>query len=214
MSYVDLYCERVEPGLLSEPANALSNIAIVVAAWFAWQYARQRNEQTAGILLLVALIVAFGLGSGLFHTFANVTTRVLDAVPIAAFVAAYLWIYVHRVLGGARVISTVCVMVFVVAAIFARQFPELLNGSIIYAPALLLAVAGGLVHSVRCRYERFSLLGAAGVFVLALVFRTMDNPVCESFPLGTHFLWHLLNAAAIYLAMRALIVGLQSRSPA
>jgi hypothetical protein len=84
----------------------------------------------------------------------------------------------------------------------------LLNGSLIYVPALFLVVGLGLVHLLQAKNARYDLLAAAGVFVVALFFRTIDNMVCAEFPLGTHFLWHVLGALASYLAMRALIANL------
>jgi hypothetical protein len=47
---------------------------------------------------------------------------------------------------------------------------------------------------------------ATGVFVLSFIARTLDMPVCPAFPLGAHFLWHLLNAILLYLLMRAAIL--------
>ena len=34
---VDGYCERTGPGYWSEPLNALSNAAFLVAAWASWR---------------------------------------------------------------------------------------------------------------------------------------------------------------------------------
>jgi hypothetical protein len=48
------------------------------------------------------------------------------------------------------------------------------------------------------------LPAAAAVFSLAIVARSLDWTV--PFPLGTHFLWHLLNGVVLYLAMRAWIL--------
>ena len=36
--------------------------------------------------------------------------------------------------------------------------------------------------------------GGAGLLVVSLTFRTLDEPLCAAIPLGTHFLWHILNA--------------------
>jgi hypothetical protein len=49
---------------------------------------------------------------------------------------------------------------------------------------------------------------AAAVFVAALSFRTIDSNICAAFPTGTHFMWHVLAAAAVYLAMRAFTASL------
>jgi hypothetical protein len=35
-------------------------------------------------------------------------------------------------------------------------------------------------------------LGAA-ILVTSLTFRTLDGPLCQIVPFGTHFLWHVLN---------------------
>jgi hypothetical protein len=40
----------------------------------------------------------------------------------------------------------------------------------------------------------------------ALGFRTYDLAVCASFPLGTHFLWHMFNSLGAFLTIFALIV--------
>ena len=91
---------------------------------------------------------------------------------------------------------------------FARQFPGILNGSLIYAPALVLVLLLGIFHWSRALAERRTLLASTGVFVAALFFRTVDSKVCTGFQIGTHFMWHVLAAAALYLAMRALIANL------
>jgi len=49
---------------------------------------------------------------------------------------------------------------------------------------------------------------AAAVFVAALSFRTIDSNIYAAFPTGTHFMWHVLAAAAVYLAMRAFTASL------
>jgi len=64
-----------------------------------------------------------------------------------------------------------------------------------------------LYHWLAGKREPVLLLAAAAGFCLALVFRTIDLWVCPCWPLGTHFLWHLLNGSVVYLAMRGLIVN-------
>jgi len=46
---------------------------------------------------------------------------------------------------------------------------------------------------------------AAGLFALSVMLRTLDRSLCGGFPLGTHFLWHLLNAVLLYLLLTGLI---------
>lgn len=65
----------------------------------------------------------------------------------------------------------------------------------------------GLYHWGARKRELWLLLGTAGVFCAALVFRTVDRGLCAQWPLGTHFLWHLLNGLVAYLAMRSLVAN-------
>ena len=69
----------------------------------------------------------------------------------------------------------------------------------------------GVFHARHSAAGRFLLLAAAGVFGIALVFRTLDQEVCPVFPIGTHFLWHSLTGLAAYLMMCCLILSRASR---
>jgi hypothetical protein len=69
-------------------------------------------------------------------------------------------------------------------------------------------------HARERRAARFTLLAAAGVYLAALFFRTIDNEVCTVLPIGTHFLWHILIGLVTYLAMRPLILSIAPRARA
>jgi len=99
------------------------------------------------------------------------------------------------------------VLTYLLAAIVGRQFPHILNGSLIYAPAILLLLILGIYHAATRRIERYVLLGAAGVFIVSLTCRTVDGIICPYFPLGTHFLWHVCNAIVLYLILRGFLVN-------
>ena len=43
MGYIDVYCERVGPGLWAEPVNALTNAAFFLAGWLLWRNARRTD---------------------------------------------------------------------------------------------------------------------------------------------------------------------------
>lgn len=43
------------------------------------------------------------------------------------------------------------------------------------------------------------------VFTASLFFRTVDMAFCSFIPLGTHFLWHCLNAYLLYRLLGLLI---------
>ena len=66
-----IYCERLGPGLLAEPFNAVSNGSFLIAAWAAWTLARGTGGLSAGLRVLIALAASVGIGSGLWHTLAT-----------------------------------------------------------------------------------------------------------------------------------------------
>ena len=208
----DLYCERLGPGLWAEPLNAVTNLAFFLAAWAAWSLGRRVYALSPGTRLLVALIIAIGVGSALFHTFATPWARLLDTGSILLFQISYLWLYGRRIATLSAALTAGLLTLFVVAAYAARQFPHVFNGSLIYAPAVVVIVGLGVYHAWTRTAARRSVLAAAAVFLLAVVFRMMDRAVCPVFPFGTHFLWHLLIPVALYFLMRGLLLNMAHTS--
>ena len=205
---VDLYCERLGPEFWSEPVNALTNLSFVVAAIALWHQARRHDSLTPQIWLLLGLVFTIGVGSGLFHTFATRWAQIADVLPILLLQLVFLWIYGHRIMQVSITRLVILTTLYLVAAYLGRQFPQLLNGSLIYAPALLLLVGLGIYHYRHAGNHRSGLLWACGVFLLSLFFRSIDLAVCDTLPLGTHFLWHVLNGVVAYLAVYSLIMNL------
>lgn len=204
---VDIYCERLGTGLWAEPLNALTNLAFIAAAWFIWLLASRRDALSARALLLAVLVATVGVGSGLFHTFANTLTMWLDIIPILVFQLVFLWLYFRDLIGMPRAHAAGALVVFLAAALGAEFFPEVLNGSLVYVPALIVLVILGIYHYRRRMAERVLMLIAAGVFIVSLIFRTMDTAVCPNVPFGTHFLWHVCNAIVLYAVSRAYLMN-------
>jgi len=205
---IDIYCERLGSGFWAEPVNALTNIAFLLAAWLVWRRARQLQVLSFEVRLMIALMALIGVGSGIFHTFATGWARVIDILPILLFQLTYLFVYLHRLI-QIRLASTMGILaLYLIAAIVGRQFPHILNGSLIYAPTLLVLSLLGIHHLAAQRKEPYVLLAAVGVFILSLTCRTFDMAICPYFPLGIHFMWHILNSVALYLLMRGYLVNI------
>jgi hypothetical protein len=201
-AYVDQYCERTAPGLWGEPLNAVSNLGFFITAWAIWRLTRRAGPATAGtVRWLLALSVAVGAGSTLFHLTAEAWSRTLDISLIVLFELVFFWRYLRAAVGMSAGVAAGVLVVFAAVVGYSLQFSGLLHGSVIYVPALAGMVGLGTLH----RRGAPELLAAAGVFAVALVFRTLDTPICPAWPSGTHFVWHLLVAAVMYLSVRALI---------
>lgn len=194
---IDQYCERTDPGLWSEPLNALSNIAFFIAAALLWQRSGGDRIQR-GFAVLIALV---GLGSLAFHTFAQAWASVLDVLFIAMFIYAFVGVFVHRI-AGAPVWGALAGMgaYWALGAVLGLAVPSSSwNGTAAYLPAWtgLCLMAGYLAYRRDARVRRYLL--AISVLGASMLLRTFDSGVCDAFPFGTHFLWHLLNGWLLYL---------------
>ena len=204
---MDVYCERVGPGLLAEPLNAVSNVSFLLAAWAAWVLAKRTGALLAGVRALIALAASVGIGSILWHTYPTMLTLILDIVPILIFLIGYIWLYTRNVIGMRPLFAVASVAAFLLGTFLVIPYSGVLHGAPVYTPGLVVALVLGVFHATQRTVARFTLLAAAGVYLAALFFRTIDNEVCSVLPIGTHFLWHLLIGLVTYLAMRSFILS-------
>lgn len=211
---IDLYCERTAPGLLGEPLNALTNLAFLAAAWLCWRHAGAHGRRYPSVVLMIVLAAAIGIGSALFHTFATAWAQWCDVIPILLFQLFFIACYFRQVqhYGDGR-LALIFVLFFALGYL-CGHYPHLFNGSLLYAPALLVLLFAGIVHLRSGKPGRYRLLLAAGVFLLSLSFRSIDMVLCQWFETGSHFLWHLCNGLLIYLVVRAYMDSLAPRMAA
>lgn len=200
---LDLYCERTDPSLWAEPANALSNLAFVLAA--VWFLRRMDRRTPADLRLLAGLVGAVGIGSLVFHTMAERWASVLDVVFIAVFVVLFLQRALVRLHGWRNGTAAAAVVGIIAAsaAIALTVRPPALNGSELYLGPWLALIA--LAVPARPAAAAPWLRVAALLFGLSMLLRSVDLAVCAAFPLGTHFGWHLNNALVLWCGMRALL---------
>ncbi|MDZ7712290.1 MAG: ceramidase domain-containing protein [Rhodovibrio sp.] len=206
---IDIYCERMGPQFWAEPVNALTNAAFLIAAAWVFVVLRREGRLEAGTGLLLALLTAIGIGSFLFHTIATRWAALADVLPIMLFILAYLALTMRRGFqlnwwwaGG--ITLAFLPASFAVSALVGQLAGGALGGSGGYVPALLaLLIAGGWLWARGVRDGQW-LLAAAAVFVASITLRTLDQPLCQATPFGTHFMWHVLNAGVLGLLIWAL----------
>lgn len=211
---VDLYCERIGAALLAEPVNALTNLGFLIAAGFAfWQW-RRHGYKDIPVLGLILVLTLIGIGSFLFHTIATRAAMLADVIPIALFVFSYFFLVLRRFLGLPLLTALVILAAFIALSQSLPLVvpPDALNGSVEYLPPLTALIVLGFFTPDRMR--RRGLLAAAAVFAVSLTFRTIDNAVCASLPLGTHFIWHLMNAGVLYLLIETAMRPAVGKRPA
>ena len=203
---IDIYCERTSAAFWAEPVNALTNLAFFVSAWAMWRLARQEGTLSPGVGLLIAVTAAIGAGSFAFHTLATFEAMLADVIPILIFQLVWLWLYARKVVEWDRMTTLLVVGGYLALSLLVARLPPALNGSIGYLPALAILLAIGAYHARAARTGQYDLLAAGTVLAVSLSFRTVDPELCEAFPLGTHFMWHLLNGLVLYLAARPIIL--------
>ncbi len=205
LTYLDSYCERAgDPGLLAEPLNAITNLFFIAAALLLLRHLRRLPNPSytayADCWLLVAALAAIGIGSGLWHLVPTGTTVLMDVIPITLFIHVYLIAALRRLLGLSWQRVGFWWATYLLASIAAQITlpPNLLHGTILYIPTYLTLIVLTLAVLPKHPAAGRGLLQMLAVWTVSLVFRTVDLEICSALPIGTHFLWHTLNAFMLY----------------
>ncbi|MEM6589383.1 MAG: ceramidase domain-containing protein [Pseudomonadota bacterium] len=192
---IDIYCERLDPSYWAEPINALTNAAFLFAA--ALMAYRLRDDQMPIAWGLVFILAGIGVGSFLFHTHAQSWSALADVGAIALFILLYLFAASRDYLGLSPLWAAVSVLAFFPYAALmtpVTAYVPLLGVSSSYLPvALLIAIYGVILLRTHPATARGLLIGV-GLLMVSITFRSLDEPLCTQVPIGTHFVWHILNA--------------------
>lgn len=201
------YCERLGPGFWDEPLNAVTNLAFAIAAIAAWILVQRAGPGPCrwSVRALPVLIFLIFLGSAAFHTTATRWGAIADTGFIAIYLLYYIVLFVTLFWSAPWRMAWLAAPVFIGFTILIALGADLvgLDGPGMYLSALiaLLGLGGSLSWSklpeVRPYGRRYLVIGL--LFAASLTFRTLDRTVCDSMPIGTHFLWHVLNACVLFL---------------
>lgn len=198
---IDLYCERTSFQLLSEPLNLFSNLGFIIAGSLILKKIHSKENST-DVRVLAWLSISVGIGSALFHSFANRVTMWLDILPIGVFIAAFLFNYMRAFsFRPVRDFITISIILFLLSFVSQQVVdPFQSGGSQTYFGVWIILFGLGLFHIGR--FQSIGLIVASFVLFGSLVFRSVDARFCNLIPIGTHFLWHLGNGGLFYLLMK------------
>lgn len=211
-SHIDLYCERTTQGLFGEPLNLLSNAAFFYASIRAYRMAAGMTaEKHAFHLKAMALgIAVVGLGSSLFHAFATRWAEWADMVPISLLMVYFLLFFSRSVLGLGRHTTLFNFALFFGSTLGFLRFlnhPRLHGSQAYFGFLAMVFILGAWSHYKKSPAAAY-LVSAACVFCISLFFRSLDLSACALWPIGTHFLWHVLNGVMILLLFQSLVKAL------
>jgi len=202
-----IYHEFHAEAYIKEPWNAISSLFFLVPVIFwLWKLRGQYREHLI-ITLLLPLLFINGIGSSLYHAFrASDIFLLMDWMPafiMNLILAGYFW---NKVVGKIWksvliVFGFYAVTIFMMLVIGSNTSIETVNvGYLLIGICIFLPI---IIYLIRTRFYKWHLIGLTILFLgLALVFRSLDyptpNPIPNFLPQGTHFLWHITSALAVF----------------
>ena len=175
-----------------------------MAGYFAWRcYRRTRATSTGNdidLILLIILLFCIAIGSTLWHTLAQPWAELADSIPILLFISVYMVSFLARLLQYRYLTIFFIFTLFQLVnnSVIFLVPRDLLNGSLFYVPTWLSLCVFTVILLQRQYPGRGSFVIATLLFSAAIVFRSIDILACSAFPVGTHFIWHLLVALVLY----------------
>ncbi|NBP19986.1 MAG: hypothetical protein EBU56_07770 [Burkholderiaceae bacterium] len=182
----------------SEPINAITNLAFIIAGWLIWRIRSPRSG------LMSILLILIGLGSFSFHTFANRLTGLLDVLAIALYLVSFAYLIPKQWSWDSRwtqIGSVITLFILIVLCQFATNY---MKSALPWMPPGIYVGAWSALFLYAALTQNFNPIAARYLWLAVLVFpfsllsRQLDMPLCES-GFSTHWLWHVLNGVTLYL---------------
>lgn len=204
------YYEYHSNCLINEPWNAISSIFFFVPViYWVWRLRGEYRENKIIVWILPFLFLN-GLGSTLFHAFRDIRWFIaLDVIPaliLSLMVAVFFWTYIlKKWYWGLLMVLALMTLSFMAFYISEKtganrslgvNVSYFLRGMVIFLPAIFILI--------KTKWHKWHLLFSTMVLLsLALLARTLDRPpqpnIFEDFlPQGSHFLWHIFSALAVF----------------
>jgi hypothetical protein len=201
-----LYCST--PLALS--LDIWSNAVIIGFAAAALAIVHTRAPKARDLRYLASLLLLTGLGSLYWHVLRTPVGLVFDSVPSVFFMLTFAYLWMRRLYNREQAVFlfSLFLLIEIISSLVAVRLHSQLGG-FMYVP-LTPAIIGFsllLIYKSAARAARAAWLGffAIASTLLGLLFRSIDLSICSSFPLGSHFLWHILVALGAYLAVLTLL---------
>lgn len=202
-----VYCEGGNSlEFFAEPLNAISNIAFIFAGLGIYRLLTKNRIQQVEFKAVLILILFLGFGSFLWHATRNSYTLILDVVPAALSFAVITYIFLRNLIGNKLLALSIALLLlptrFFISSFAPTDIISSLIRNLINATTFFLIILLSFRKYGKIAFEGLVVLT---VYLAAIIMRIVDLQVCQTFPLGTHFLWHILDALAVYLVIKFII---------
>lgn len=202
-----MYHEFHADAWIHEPWNAFSSLFFLVPVIFWVWKLRGQYMRYPMITIFLPFLFLNGIGSTVYHAFrASDIALLLDWLPAFIMNLILCWYMWNKVLRK-PFLSGLVVLGFITATFFtmAMHAPGMgdLAANLAYLMIGLCLLTPSFIYLYRTRFYKWHLLILTFVALgLALLFRSLDyptpNPFPEILPQGTHFLWHMVSALAVF----------------
>jgi hypothetical protein len=191
-----VYAETNLNNFIVEPWNAISSIVLILPAIYFIFQLKKRYRENGFFIVLSALLFLGGIGSTLYHAFrSDPLLLALDVVPIqllSLLIIVYFWYKVLKsrtkviLVLGAFILTKVYIYMSLSGSDL-MNLSYLVNGIMMFLPILIYLI------NTSFRKAGYVYLSCT-LFFLSLVCRQIDINTVSVFPMGTHWLWHILSA--------------------
>ncbi len=200
------YCEFYQHFWLSEPLNAITNFAFFIGAYYLYKLIKNENYNRKLGVSLIVMMVILGIGSLAWHSYRVVPTLLLDEIPIYIFIVFAFYFLIQSLTRNYK--FTIILLLFT-ALVYYLTFAyipmlSIFQGSLKYVFVLWIFFILNILVTHKFG-SSYSFVLPLSILALALVFRIIDFHICPVFPIGTHFLWHIFVATAMYLSSTVIL---------
>lgn len=189
------YCERNSLEFFAEPLNAVTNILfIVVSAFLLFRY---KNKEKPFLALIIFMI---GISSFLYHTIPIGIWGALDVFFILLYILFYLSFAINKFFILSRIISIFISIAFLFICYFFGNFFKntIIGTTSYYLPIVFALYILYFLFKKKVAIKKEYFFYSAVIFSISVMFRALDYYLCSFLHIGTHFIWHILNALTLY----------------
>jgi hypothetical protein len=195
--------------------NAWSNVAFLIAAFAGWRLLSLSPNAKAHLAIraLTLLAALAGIGGYLFHTSDAPWAKLGETVPILAFMLLYVWLLLRRFFHW-NVLIAIPVLALYAAAVYwleTRAPGSAPFGRAMNLPTLVLFLLADIGFLRRLREAFWPMLWALAVLLASSTASMSEAQICPQLGLGSHVLWHLLDALLLYLLLRLAVIHAPKR---
>lgn len=199
------YCEKVANSIFIEPVNALTNLAFLISTILTYKMLKAKNIKNSIYYFFPWIIFLIGFGSTSWHLYRSPVTLLFDAIPIYIFLGLSFFLLLRKLVKNTN-LTFGAIGLFILLQIFLTiNFPYIFNGSIRHIINAIILLALVFWTYKKVGKVALQLVFVFLIYIVGIIFRTIDLQICPIFNVGTHFLWHLLVAWGAYLIVRFLI---------